>query len=86
MVHGTTVATNTIIQQKGARIGLIASEGFSDLFEIAWQIRPNLYDLDYDKPPPLVPRHLCIGVPERIDAHGAVLVPLDEAAVYRAAR
>ena len=85
VVHGTTVATNTIIQQKGARIGLIASEGFSDLFEIAWQIRPNLYDLDYDKPPPLVPRRLCIGVPERIDAHGEVLVPLDEAAVYRAA-
>ena len=85
VVHGTTVATNTIIQQKGARIGLISSEGFSDLFEIAWQIRPNLYDLDYDKPPPLVPRHLCVGVPERIDAHGEVLVPLDEAAVYRAA-
>ena len=86
VVHGTTVATNTIIQQKGARIGLIASEGFSDLFEIAWQIRPNLYDLNYDKPPPLVPRRLCIGVPERIDARGAVLVPLDEAAVDRAAR
>ena len=86
VVHGTTVATNTIIQQKGARIGLIASEGFSDVFEIAWQIRPNLYDLDYDKPPPLVPRHLCIGVPERIDAHGGLLVPMDEGAVYRAAR
>lgn len=86
VVHGTTVATNTIIQQKGARIGLIASEGFSDLFEIAWQIRPNLYDLNYDKPPPLVPRHLCIGVPERIDARGAVLVPLNEPAVDRAAR
>ena len=86
VVHGTTVATNTIIQQKGARIGLIASEGFSDLFEIAWQIRPNLYDLNYDKPPPLVLRHLCIGVPERIDARGTVLVPLDETAVDRAAR
>ena len=86
VVHGTTVATNTIIQHKGARVGLIASEGFRDVLEIAWQIRPDLYDIFYDKPVPLVPRHLCLGVPERVDSEGKVLVPLDEDAVRRSAR
>ena len=86
VVHGTTVATNTIIQHKGARVGLIASEGFRDLLEIAWQIRPDLYEIFYDKPSPLVPRHLCMSVPERIDVEGKTLVPLDEEAVRRSAR
>ncbi len=86
VVHGTTVATNTIIQHKGARVGLLTSQGFRDVLEIAWQIRPNLYDIFYEKPKPLVPRHLCFGVPERIDAEGKVLVPLDEEAVRRSAR
>jgi N-methylhydantoinase A len=85
-VHGTTIATNTIIQGQGARSGLITSEGFSDILEIAYQTRPELYEIFYDKPPPLIPRYLCIGVPERIDAHGNVLTPLDEAAVETAAR
>ena len=85
-VHGTTVATNTIIQHKGARVGLIASEGFRDILEIAWQIRPDIYDVFYDKPVPLVPRYLCAGVPERVDAEGSVLVPLDEEAVRRCGR
>ena len=85
-VHGTTVATNTILQNKGARVGLVASEGFRDILEIAWQIRPDIYDVFYDKPVPLVPRHLCAGVPERVDAEGSVLVPLDEEAVRRCGR
>ncbi len=85
-VHGTTVATNTIIQQKGARVGLITSQGFRDVLEIAWQIRPDLYDIFYEKPVPLVPRHLCMGVPERVDAEGSVLVPLDEEAVRSCGR
>ena len=85
-VHGTTVATNTIIQHKGARVGLIASKGFRDIIEIAWQIRPDLYDIFYDKPPSIVPRRLSVGVPERVDHNGEVLVPLDEDAVRRAAR
>lgn len=85
-VHGTTVATNTIIEGKGAAAGLITSAGFSDVLEIAYQTRPSLYDVFYDKPTPLVPRWRCIGVPERIDADGTVLVPLDEAAVADAAR
>ncbi len=85
-VHGTTVATNTIIQQKGARVGLITSEGFRDILQIAWQIRPDLYDVFYEKAVPLVPRHLCMGVPERVDADGTILVPLDEEAVRRCGR
>ena len=85
-VHGTTVATNTIIQGKGARAGLITSAGFSDVLEIAYQTRPLLYEIDYEKPRPLVPRHLTRGVPERIGPDGEVIVPLDEAAVEAAAR
>lgn len=84
IVHGTTIATNTIIQNKGAKAGLITSEGFRDVLEIAYQTRPALYDVFYDKPPPLIPRRLCLGVPERIDSDGNVLVRLDEQAVRRA--
>lgn len=86
IVHGTTIATNTIIQNKGAKAGLITSEGFRDVLEIAYQTRPALYDVFYDKPPPLIPRRLCLGVPERIDAEGNILVQLDEEAVRRVAR
>ncbi len=81
LAHGTTVATNTIIEGKGAKAALIATQGFRDVFEIARQIRPKLYDIFCDKPPPLVPRYLCFEVPERLDARGRVLKPLDEAAV-----
>lgn len=83
-VHGTTIATNTIIEGKGAKAGLITSAGFSDVLEIAYQTRPTLYEIDYDKPVALIPRHLCIGVPERIGPDGTVLVSLDEAAVTAA--
>jgi N-methylhydantoinase A len=83
-VHGTTIATNTIIQGKGAKAALITSDGFSDVLEIAYQTRPTLYDIGYEKPAPLVPRWLTAGVPERIGPDGAVLVPLDEAAVAEA--
>ena len=85
-VHGTTIATNTIIEGKGAAAGLLTSAGFSDVLEIAYQTRPTLYDVFYDKPKPLVPRWRCIGVPERIGPDGAVLTPLDEATVAAAAR
>jgi N-methylhydantoinase A len=85
-VHGTTIATNTIIESKGAKAGLITSEGFRDVLEIAYQTRPKLYDIFYDKAKPLIPRYLCQGVPERIDGDGVVLVPLDENAVRQVAR
>ena len=86
VVHGTTIATNTIIEGKGAKAGLITSEGFRDVLEIAYQTRPTLYDLFFERPRPLIPRYLCVGVPERMGPDGAVLVPLDEDAVRAAAR
>lgn len=86
VVHGTTVATNAIIEGKVARTGFITTEGFRDMLEIARQVRPSLYDLQFDKPKALVPRNLSFAVPERLDAHGKVLKPLNEAAVRKAAK
>ena len=74
VVHGTTVATNAIIEGKVAPTGFVTTDGFRDMLEIARQIRPSLYDLQFEKPPPLVPRHRCFGVPERLDARGEVIV------------
>jgi N-methylhydantoinase A len=85
VVHGTTVATNAIIQRRIARTALIATQGFSDVLEIGRQIRPTLYDIQFQKPMPLVPRNLAFGVPERLNWRGEVLLPLDEAAVRRVA-
>ena len=81
VVHATTVATNAIIEGKVAPTILITTEGFRDILEIARQIRPSLYDTQFEKPKPLVPRNLCFGVRERLDAAGAVLTPLDTAAL-----
>lgn len=85
VVHGTTVATNAIIEGKIARTGFITTEGFRDMLEIARQIRPSLYDLQFEKPKPLIPRYLSFGVPERLDARGNVLTELDTDAVRRVA-
>jgi N-methylhydantoinase A len=79
--HGTTVATNTIIEEKGAKIALVTTKGFRDIFEIARQIRPKLYDIFCDKPKPLVPRHLCFEVSERLNYLGEVLETLDEGTI-----
>ena len=84
VVHGTTVATNAIIEKKVAPTGFITTDGFRDLLEIQRQIRPTLYDLHFEKPRPLVPRYLCFGIPERLDAQGQVLTPLDENALVEA--
>ena len=81
VVHGTTVATNAIIEGNLAKTAFITTEGFRDLLEIQTGIRPTLYDLQFQKLKPLVPRYLCFGVPERLDFRGEVLVPLDEEAV-----
>jgi len=77
-VHGTTIATNTIIEGKGAKAGLVTCEGFRDVLEIAYQTRPNLYDVFYDRPTPLIPRYLCLGVPARIGPDGEEIEALDE--------
>ena len=81
VVHATTVATNAIIEGKVAPTILITTEGFRDILEIARQIRPSLYDTQFEKPTPLVPRDRCFGVRERLDATGAVVTPLDETAI-----
>ena len=68
--HGTTVATNALIQHRGVRTGLITTDGFRDLLEIGRQKRPDLYDMQADKPPTLVPRDLRLEVPERVRHDG----------------
>jgi N-methylhydantoinase A len=84
--HGTTVATNALIQHRGALTGLITSDGFRDLLEIGRQKRPDLYDLQADKPVALVERRLRREVPERLLHDGRVETALDEAALRDAVR
>jgi N-methylhydantoinase A len=84
--HGTTVATNALIQHRGAPTGLITSDGFRDLLEIGRQKRPELYDLQADKPPVLVDRRLRLEVPERLRYDGRVETALDEVAVHATVR
>jgi N-methylhydantoinase A len=83
--HGTTVATNMVIERRGVRTGLITTKGFRDVLEIGRQVRPHLFDYSVTKPEPLVPRQRRIEVKERLDAAGNVLVDLDEASVAAAA-
>lgn len=84
--HGATVATNMAIERKGARTGLVTTKGFRDVLEIARQTRPNLYDYEHVRPPPLAPRRRRLEVTERLDADGAVLAPLDMASVEAAGK
>jgi N-methylhydantoinase A len=86
IVHGTTVATNALLERKGARTALIATEGFEDVIEIGRQARPDLYNLMVTRPGPLVPRELRFGVVERTGPDGAVITPLDEASLASAVR
>jgi N-methylhydantoinase A len=81
IIHGTTLATNAIIERKGARTALLVTRGFRDAIEMAYEHRFEQYDIFMDKPSPLVPRDLRLEVPERIDATGRVVEPLDEAAL-----
>ena len=77
LAHGTTVGTNALIQRRGGKVALITTRGFRDLLEIGRQIRPHMYDLYADFPPPLVPRERRFEVTERILATGSVHRPLD---------
>jgi N-methylhydantoinase A len=86
VVHGTTLVTNAIIERRGSRTALLATEGFRDAVEIGRERRYELYDLMVELPRPLVPRHLRLDVPERTLADGAVAVALDEPYVERLGR
>src|SRR5260221_14223722 len=85
VVHGTTLATNALIERKGAVTALVTTEGFRDSLEIAWEHRFEQYDIYMERPEPLVPRDLRFGVPEPVAADGVVLLALDETAVRRVA-
>lgn len=78
VVHGTTVGTNALLQRRGARTALITTKGFEDVLVIGRQARPELYNLNANKPPPLVPDELRLGVEERVVASGEVIVPLED--------
>ncbi|MEW6718685.1 MAG: hydantoinase/oxoprolinase family protein [Chloroflexota bacterium] len=77
IIHGSTVATNALLERKGARTALITTRGFRDVIQIGRQNRPVLYDLTPSLPPPLVPDHLRLEVDERVDYQGRVLIPLN---------
>ena len=84
VIHATTLATNALIERKGAKTALLTTEGFRDVIEIRHENRFEQYDVNIDLPPPLVPRRLRLPIRERIDARGEVLTPLDNASVERA--
>jgi N-methylhydantoinase A len=85
IVHGTTAATNALLERHGARTALVTTEGFADVLAIGRQNRPDLYDLQPSRPVPLVPDGRRHEVPERLSSEGDVLTPLDEDAVRQVA-
>ena len=85
-IHGTTIGINALLERKGARTGLLTTDGFRDVLEIGRGNFLRMYDVLYRRPTALVPRGRCLEVPERLTARGEVLVPLDETAVRAAAR
>jgi N-methylhydantoinase A len=82
IIHGTTLATNAVIERKGARTALVTTEGFRDVIAMGNESRYDQYDLNIVLPEPLVPRYLRLPVAERLDNTGQILRPLDEAAVH----
>ncbi|GHO42765.1 hydantoinase/oxoprolinase family protein [Ktedonospora formicarum] len=84
LVHGSTVATNAVLEHKGARTGLITTAGFRDVLEIGRQTRPRIYDLRVQKLPPLVPRKWRMEVIERLNERGEAIIALDEASLAQA--
>ncbi len=81
VIHGSTVATNTLVERKGARVGLITTDGFRDLLEMREGLKEDRYNLRMTPVEPLSARYLRVGVPERVRANGLVERPLDEAAL-----
>ncbi len=86
IVHGTTLVTNALIERKGAKLGLLTTQGFRDILEMGTEQRYDIYDLFLQFPTPLVPRRHRLEIPERMDRDGKIVTPLDEAAVEAAAR
>ena len=84
VIHGTTVATNTLVERKGAKVGLLTTEGFRDALEMREGLKEDRYNLRMKMVEPLVPRYLRLGVPERVRWDGTVETPLDEEALDRA--
>src|SRR5690625_3373598 len=85
-VHGSTVATNTVLTRDGARVGMVTTKGFRDILAIAHQARPSIYDQHQRRPEPLIARQHIIEVPQRMDADGHIVEELDEAALQQAAQ
>src|SRR5712691_7535925 len=83
LLHGTTVASNAILERKGARAGLITTKGFRDVLEIRNLRMPRLYDMSWTEPPPLIERHVRTEIGERVNAEGGIDIPLDEPSVER---
>ncbi len=83
-LHGTTLATNALIERRGAKTALLTTEGHRDVLEMAFENRFEQYDVNIDRPTPLVPRHLRLPVRERLAADGEVLIPLDRSSVATA--
>ena len=81
VLHGTTLATNAVLERRGARTAFITTEGFRDILEVGYETRYDQYDLMIEKVTPIVPRRLRFTVPERVDARGRILEDLDEGAV-----
>ena len=78
LVQGTTLATNALIERKGAKVGLVTTQGFRDILEMRRETRYDLYDLFIELPEPVVPRHLRLGVCERITKDGEIVTELDQ--------
>ncbi|HSW19758.1 MAG TPA: hydantoinase/oxoprolinase family protein [Ramlibacter sp.] len=85
-LHGSTTAINTVLERKGAPTALLTTEGFRDVYEIGRGNRPDAFDIEFQRPQPLVPRHLRFEVSERLNARGEVLTPLDEDGVLALGR
>src|SRR5712691_5427168 len=86
IVHGTTLVTNAIIERRGVAVGLLTTQGFRDVLQMGTEQRYDIYDVFLQFPEPLVPRRRRLEIPERMDAQGRVVIPLDLAAVRAAAR